>query len=183
VLDPAAAADITSVLAAVVDKHAMTPGRPAAGKTGTQQWGNTSDSQDAWMAGYTPELASVVWIGKATPGPIRDKRGKAIEGENLPAQIWKAFTQEALRGRPVTPLPRPAYAGPARALEFEPSAPVAERGGKAVPRDRAEPDPRDAGADADADARKKAAAAAGKSAPPLDASQDPKLRSTEKAAR
>jgi len=110
-LDQAAAADVTSVLAAVVQKNGIAPDRPAAGKTGTQQWGNTSDNQDAWMAGYTPELASVVWIGKGDPGPIRDKGGKAIEGDTLPAQLWKAFTQEALRGRPVTPLPEPAHVG------------------------------------------------------------------------
>ncbi|GLY94022.1 transglycosylase domain-containing protein [Actinoplanes sp. NBRC 103695] len=172
VLDRAAAADITSVLAAVVDKHAMTPDRPAAGKTGTQQWGNTKDSQDAWMAGYTPELASVVWIGKANPGPIRDKRGKAIDGDTMPAQLWTAFTREALRGRPVTPLPEPGNVGKAGAFDVRPSAPESEPGGKPVPRDLSTPDPRDLAKDA----RQKAAAAQRKEAPEPDTSQEPTTR-------
>ncbi|BFU45561.1 transglycosylase domain-containing protein [Krasilnikovia sp. MM14-A1004] len=138
-LDRAAAADVTSVLAAVVDRHAMTPDRPAAGKTGTQQWGNTSDNQDAWMAGYTPELACAVWIGKADPGPIRDKRGKAIEGETLPAQLWTAFTREALRGRPVTPLPGPANVGKPAAFDIKP--PTAAPGAKPVAPNGIQPRP------------------------------------------
>ncbi|MEU4221730.1 transglycosylase domain-containing protein [Actinoplanes sp. NPDC026623] len=116
-LEPAVAADVTAVLAAVVRRNGFTPDRPAAGKTGTQQWGDTSDNQDAWMAGYTPELASVVWIGKGDPGPIRDKAGKAIEGDNLPARLWRDFTREALRGRPVTALPEPAGIGRAGAFD------------------------------------------------------------------
>ncbi|MEV6632755.1 transglycosylase domain-containing protein [Actinoplanes sp. NPDC051470] len=171
-LERAAAADITSVLAAVVDKHAMTPDRPAAGKTGTQQWGNTSDSQDAWMAGYTPELASVVWIGKANPGPIRDKRGKVIDGDTLPAQLWTDFTREALRGRPVTPLPEPGNVGKAGAFDVKPPAPESEPGGKPVPRDPATRDPGDPGEDA----RRKDAAAKGKEAPELDTSEEPSTR-------
>ncbi|MEU7908905.1 transglycosylase domain-containing protein [Actinoplanes sp. NPDC049118] len=139
-LEKAAAADVTSVLAAVVQKNGIAPDRPAAGKTGTQQWGDTSDNQDAWMAGYTPELASVVWIGKGDPGPIRDKGGKAIEGENLPAQLWKAFTREALRGRPVTPLPEPANLGRPGAFDVAPEA-GSRPGGKPVPLDKVEPDP------------------------------------------
>ena len=172
VLDRAAAADITSVLAAVVDKHAMTPDRPAAGKTGTQQWGNTKDSQDAWMAGYTPELASVVWIGKANPGPIRDKRGKVIDGDTLPAQLWTAFTREALRGRPVTPLPEPGNVGQAGAFDVKPTAPESAPLGKPDPRDLATPDPRDLAKDA----RRKAAAAQGKQAPEPYTSEQPGTR-------
>jgi membrane peptidoglycan carboxypeptidase len=124
-LDNASADELTSVLNIVVAKNGLTPDRPAAGKTGTQQWGNTSDNQDAWMAGYTPELASVVWIGKADPGPLRDRRGKAIEGETLPAALWADFTREALRGRPVTPLPGPDRAGLATAFATKtPPAPA-----------------------------------------------------------
>jgi membrane peptidoglycan carboxypeptidase len=149
-LDKAVAADVTSVLAAVVDRHAMTPDRPAAGKTGSQQWGNTAYNQDAWMAGYTPEMASVVWIGKANPGPIRDKRGTAIEGETLPAQLWTAFTREALRGRPVTPLPGPAHVG--RAAAFDVKAPAARvaAGEKTLPREKAKPSPEGSAAAAEA---------------------------------
>jgi membrane peptidoglycan carboxypeptidase len=111
VLGARIAADVSTVLRAVVRENGFTPGRPAAGKTGTQQWRDTGDNQDAWMAGYTPELATVVWLGKAKPGPLRDAHGKRIEGETMPARIWSDYTRSALHGRPVTPLPAPAHVG------------------------------------------------------------------------
>jgi membrane peptidoglycan carboxypeptidase len=111
VLEQAEAADVTSVLSAVVTSDKVSPGRPAAGKTGTQQWANTKDNQDAWMAGYTPDLASVVWLGKAKPGPIRDRNGKAIEGETVPARLWSDFTRAALAGAPKAALPKAAHVG------------------------------------------------------------------------
>ncbi|GIE89854.1 transglycosylase domain-containing protein [Actinoplanes regularis] len=114
-LTPQIAADVSTVLRAVVNENGFTPGRPAAAKTGSQQWRDTADNQDAWMAGYTPELATVVWLGKATPGPLRDAAGKPVEGETIPARIWRDFTRSALLGRPVTPLPAPAHVGRADA--------------------------------------------------------------------
>jgi membrane peptidoglycan carboxypeptidase len=111
VLDRRVAADVTAVLGAVVKGDKVTPGRPAAGKTGTQQWGNTKDNQDAWMAGYTPDLATAVWVGRAVPGPIRDSTNKPIEGETVPARLWRDFVSAALRGKPKKPLPKPANVG------------------------------------------------------------------------
>src|SRR5882724_5448068 len=110
---PQVAADVSTVLQAVVRGDQVAPGRPAAGKTGTQQWGNTKDNQDAWMAGYTPDLATAVWIGKAVPGPLRDAHGAAIAGNTIPADLWRDFTRSALLGRPPTPLPLPAHVGSA----------------------------------------------------------------------
>ncbi|WP_239117853.1 transglycosylase domain-containing protein [Paractinoplanes ferrugineus] len=110
-LDPRIAADVTTVLQSVVSENGFTPGRPAAGKTGTQQWRDTPENQDAWMAGYTPELASVIWIGKAKPGPLRDAHGVRIEGDTMPAHLWQSFTRSALTGQPVRKLPAPAHVG------------------------------------------------------------------------
>jgi membrane peptidoglycan carboxypeptidase len=110
-LDPRIAADVSTVLSTVVEEHGFTPGRPAAGKTGTQQWLDTRENQDAWMAGYTPELASVIWLGKAKPGPLRDAHGTPIEGDTMPAKIWSDFTRAALKGQPVRKLPAPAHVG------------------------------------------------------------------------
>lgn len=104
-LDPYTAAVIARVLQLVVRADDIDPGRPAAAKTGTQAWGDTNDNQDAWLAGFTPELASSIWVGKAKPGPIKDRNGKAIEGENMPAAIWRDFTRDALAGRPVQQFP------------------------------------------------------------------------------
>ncbi len=60
----------------------------ARGKTGT-----TSDNRDAWFAGYTPELATVVWLASV------HKRGKRLVYAEMPgatgghqcAPIWHDF--------------------------------------------------------------------------------------------
>lgn len=111
VLDAGIAADVSTVLQATVTGNGIHPGQPAAGKTGTQQWANTADNQDAWMAGYTPQLAAVVWMGRPMPGPIRDAKGKPIKGETVPAQIWADFLREALQGRARQTFPAPAHVG------------------------------------------------------------------------
>lgn len=111
VLSRAVAADVTAVLAGAMDEYGPVPGHPAAGKTGTQQYGNTSDSQDAWMAGYTARLAAAVWIGRGTPTPIRDVREQPINGDGLPLTLWRTFVAAALAGQPAAALPAPAHLG------------------------------------------------------------------------
>ncbi|MDX2074138.1 MAG: PBP1A family penicillin-binding protein [Alphaproteobacteria bacterium] len=70
-------------------------GRPAAGKTGT-----TSDYRDAWFLGYTPDLATGVWVGNDDNKPM-----KKVTGGTLPAPIWAAFMREALADIPPHSLP------------------------------------------------------------------------------
>jgi membrane peptidoglycan carboxypeptidase len=111
VLDPRVAADVSAVLAAALDGRALGLDRPAAGKTGTHGWGDTRDNQDAWLAGYTPQLATAVWLGRSVPGPIRDSGGAPIAGGTVPAELWKAFVGEALRDQPVLPFPPAARVG------------------------------------------------------------------------
>ncbi|BFU46576.1 transglycosylase domain-containing protein [Krasilnikovia sp. MM14-A1004] len=111
VLDPGIAADVSTVLQSVVKGDGVVPERPAAGKTGTQQWADTKDNQDAWMAGYTPDLAAAVWVGKAVPGPIRDNKGSPIKGETVPARLWRDFVDDSLHDAPKRALPRPGNVG------------------------------------------------------------------------
>ncbi|HEX9696863.1 MAG TPA: transglycosylase domain-containing protein [Actinomycetota bacterium] len=69
-------------------------GRPMAGKTGT-----TENHRDAWFAGYTPNLATVVWMGYPDGTRTMERvRGSAVVGGGFPARIWKAFMREALDG-------------------------------------------------------------------------------------
>ncbi len=63
-------------------------GRPAAGKTGT-----TDDFRDAWFAGFTPDLAAVVWTGNDD-----HSRMSYAFGGNIPATIWAKFMKPALEG-------------------------------------------------------------------------------------
>jgi membrane peptidoglycan carboxypeptidase len=74
----------------------------AAAKTGTVQ-GRGAENKDAWMVGFTPQLATAVWIGTDTSAPIRDARGP-IAGAGAPARIWKLVTDAGLTGQPVLPL-------------------------------------------------------------------------------
>ena len=78
--------------------------RPAAGKTGT-----TDEHADAWFVGYTPRLATAVWMGY-TRGeiPMLDVHGISVSGGSFPAEIWRRFMSPALEGTPVVPFPEPS---------------------------------------------------------------------------
>ena len=55
-------------------------GRPAAGKTGT-----TDKHADAWFVGYTPDLATAVWMGyQAGEIPMEDVHGISVSGGSFP---------------------------------------------------------------------------------------------------
>lgn len=91
---------ITDMLKSVVSRGTGTRAalgkRPVAGKTGT-----TSDYKDAWFAGYTPELVTVVWMGHDDPTPMRESNGKGVTGGSFPAKIWKEVMSNALKDAPV----------------------------------------------------------------------------------
>jgi penicillin-binding protein 1A len=79
-------------------------GRPAAGKTGT-----TSDYNDAWFVGYTPDLVTSIWVGcdDRVPGQKSYMERNRI-GSALPAQIWGNYMKEAVKDMPVTDFVRPS---------------------------------------------------------------------------
>ncbi len=103
-------------------------GRPAAGKTGT-----TDDHADAWFAGYTPDLTTVVWVGYSQGEiPMENVHGIAVFGGSFPAEIWHLFMEQALVSSPprdwVVPdeLPTwtPWHRGP-YSLSYDPYVPPA----------------------------------------------------------
>src|SRR5712692_7429570 len=73
-------------------------GRPAAAKTGT-----TNDYSNAWFIGFTPHLATGVWVGYDRPRSL----GKDETGARVAVPIWTAFMKEALHGSPVEDFPIP----------------------------------------------------------------------------
>ncbi|MEQ4300603.1 transglycosylase domain-containing protein [Plantactinospora sp. B6F1] len=101
--------EVTSVLKKIPGANGanLAGGRQAAGKTGTWQYGDTKSNADAWMVGYTPELATAVWIGSDDPKKpkIRTEGGGDVSGGNLPADIWKQYMDDALSGKKKSALP------------------------------------------------------------------------------
>ncbi|MEA2485877.1 MAG: penicillin-binding protein, partial [Actinomycetota bacterium] len=108
---------LTQVLTHVVQSGTATAaniGRPVAGKTGT-----TQDHEDAWFAGYVPQLTTVVWMGY----PVAHVKGRAaftpqmqfcadtvlcrpvhginVAGGTFPAMIWAKYMGAAVQGLPV----------------------------------------------------------------------------------
>jgi penicillin-binding protein 1A len=72
-------------------------GCPAAGKTGT-----TDNFTDAWFVGFTPHLATSVWLGHATsrePMP-------GVAGGTIPAKLWGQYMKRA-RGSFCGEFPKP----------------------------------------------------------------------------
>ncbi len=66
-------------------------GCPAAGKTGT-----TDDFRDAWFVGFTPKLATAVWVGYPNKQvEMRSVHGISVAGGTFPAQIWGAYMKQA----------------------------------------------------------------------------------------
>jgi penicillin-binding protein 1A len=70
-------------------------GCPAAGKTGT-----TSNYTDAWFVGYTPQMATAVWVGYPnSTESMYDVNGLGPGfGGTLAAPIWKDYMEYASNG-------------------------------------------------------------------------------------
>ena len=102
-LSSAVAAEETSILEQNVQSGTATRsaiGCPTAAKTGT-----TSNLVDAWLDGYTPRFATVVWMGYPNRDvPMTDVHGEPQQGGYLPAEIWHAYMSEVV-GNNCVPFP------------------------------------------------------------------------------
>ncbi|MET4610456.1 membrane peptidoglycan carboxypeptidase [Rhodococcus sp. PvR044] len=116
-LKPAVADNVTSAMQPIAGysrNHGLAGGRPSAAKTGTAQLGDTGQNKDAWMVGYTPSLATAVWVGTEQGLPLQNSYGGLMYGSGLPSDIWKATMDGALKGTDVETFPKPeAIAGQA----------------------------------------------------------------------
>lgn len=98
-IEPAVAAQTTEILQEVIKRGTARKaniGRPAAGKTGTSE-----NLTDAWFVGYTPQLATSVWVGyPKSKVPMNSVHGIPVTGGSFPADIWQQFMSYALRNEP-----------------------------------------------------------------------------------
>jgi len=72
--------------------------RDIAGKTGT-----TNEAADTWFNGYSPSLATSVWVGFSDYRPL----GPREYGATTPLPIWIDYMSEALNGVPEISLDQP----------------------------------------------------------------------------
>ncbi|NTW29503.1 MAG: PBP1A family penicillin-binding protein [Coriobacteriia bacterium] len=107
VINPAIAYLTTDILRGVISKGTGTGaqiGRPAAGKTGT-----TENNADAWFVGYTPQLATAVWMGYVdSQKPMTNVHGKLVTGGSFPATMWAKFMKAALASTPAQDFTQPS---------------------------------------------------------------------------
>jgi membrane peptidoglycan carboxypeptidase len=100
-----------------VASHSGVPldgGRQVAAKTGTAQYLNSGHNMAAWMVGYTPQVATAVWVGNNDkPGPIfgnyhntiGPSHNYDIYGREEPGYIWQMFMNTYLKGKSVERFP------------------------------------------------------------------------------
>ena len=92
-IKPQTAYVITSILQGVIEegtaRRAKALGRPAAGKTGT-----TNEAYDAWFVGYTPDIATGVWVGFDKERSLGSGEG----GGRTALPIWLEYMKFAHEG-------------------------------------------------------------------------------------
>ena len=81
-------------------------GCPQGGKTGT-----TDHNTDAWFVGFTPRMATAVWVGYPNARIEMNTlyHGGPVDGGTYPADIWKAYMEQAV-GKFCGPFPKPKEA-------------------------------------------------------------------------
>ena len=101
-VSPETAYVITHMLRGVVERGtgqaAKALGRPVAAKTGT-----TNDYSNAWFIGYTPRLATGVWVGYDRPRSL----GKDETGSRVAVPIWVSYMGKVLGDSPKDDFPVP----------------------------------------------------------------------------
>ena len=97
---------LRAVITSGTGTRAALKGYDVAGKTGT-----TSDYKDAWFAGFTGGVTTVVWMGRDDATPM-----VRVTGGSAPAELWRGVMGAAVKRLPVTTIPF----GPAMAVPVAP---------------------------------------------------------------
>ena len=109
VLSPQTAYLMTSLLKTVTasgtGSRLSGAGTPVAGKTGTVNM-TGGGNRDVWMAAYTPELSTVVWMGYDEPDS-KHRLPNSVSGGTNPATLARNFLKAYYTGRAKPDFSRP----------------------------------------------------------------------------
>jgi membrane peptidoglycan carboxypeptidase len=100
---------LRTVIQGGTGRRAALGGRPLAGKTGTAQ-----DYTSAMFTGFTPQLATSVWVGHRS-GLVsmrHEYNGQRVFGGTFPAEIFHDFMLAALDGKRAMDFPPPPEGRP-----------------------------------------------------------------------
>ena len=102
-----------------INQNASLGERPAAGKSGTSE-----RLFDSWFIGFTPQLATALWVGYSEGG---ETLGTVVNGEAefdvpYPAAMWQTYMERAMKGKPTEDFRGEPEDGPGNV-----PAPVSER--------------------------------------------------------
>ncbi len=102
--DPQSVFQLVTMMQGVVQRGTGVPAgaglhRPIAGKTGT-----TQNFTDAWFAGFSPDLVTVVWVGFDNPASLGDNE----TGAAVAAPIWHDYMAAALKNCRLLSFPQPS---------------------------------------------------------------------------
>ncbi len=93
-IDAGVAYLVTSLLQGVAERGtARSLGRRGVSGALAVKTGTSSDEQDAWLVGFTPELVVAVWVGFDTPRSL----GRGASAVALP--VWARFVRDVTGGK------------------------------------------------------------------------------------
>lgn len=103
-IDESAARAATRALQRRADRDGLElpGGHPVAAGAGAGDPAGSRPADGAWTAGFTPALATTVWMGADPDTPVAHRDAAAGRPE-LPGRAWRTFMTEALREQPADP--------------------------------------------------------------------------------
>jgi penicillin-binding protein 1A len=130
---------VTEVLANNVTNgtgtNAAVPGHATAGKTGT-----TDENSDVWFVGYTPHLATAVWVGGLDGNfPIRIE-GAVPSSSEQPSRMFGQFMAAYHAGRDPIPFEAPTFRQGGELLRADPEVDLSGGAGPRPTDEDEEPD-------------------------------------------
>ncbi|WP_433274537.1 transglycosylase domain-containing protein [Pseudonocardia xinjiangensis] len=104
------ARNVAETMLDVAAYRGLGTGTPVAAAPGTVPSRIAGETNDAWFGGFTPAMATAVWIGTDRNSPLRTSSATSITGSTLPGRVWRDVmaTAPQLPFGPFRPIGEPA---------------------------------------------------------------------------